>query len=318
MDRIDRILFVTGPPRSGTTIAARALNTHPVIFNHIDDHVHECWDLYYYRTRRGLVQDIRDGRIEADTARKRLMEHIIHDRHLVGVAPSSKTESFPDAPPPQRPGQEMIEADRKLRRQNIPLHDCPDDWRLCLKSPEISFVLPEMAALFPKASFVLVTRPVLEIAESMYRKGRTVKKVAVYQRRWHQEKHPDGTLQAPPGVPANWEVLWNGASDFKRCAIYAASYMKSLLDGLKTLNPGRYFVYNHTEFRSQPQTILREIAEFLQLPTTGFNTINALIDAQAPHIPEALSEEMSELEETLGIKQLEASLDEYCAGRRQA
>ena len=311
MDLFSRTVFVSGPPRSGTTFAARALNTHPAIFNYIDDHVHECWDLYYYRTRVGLIQDIRMGRTVKEEARTRLASHIFQGGRLHGVAPSAKTENSPPTPPPRRPGQPINEADQKLLRHSVAMEDLPDDWRLCLKSPEISFVLPEIAALFPKAVFVLVYRPVVEIAESMHRKGLTVKKVAVYQRRWHEEKRSDGTLQPPPGIPEAWQPLWNHVSDFKRCAIYAASYMKSLGEGLAKIDASRFFIYNHADFRRQPEKIIHMIAEFLKLPAAGFDGIGGLLDADAPEIPAGLEAEMSELEKELRIKDLETAIAGY-------
>lgn len=312
MDVFNRAVFVSGPPRSGTTIAARVLNTHPSIFNYIDDHVHECWALYYYRSRQGLVQEIRKGQVDKEEARKRLNARHIQDRRLLGIAPSPKTANMPEAPPPLRPGQPVNEADKKLQRHNVPLDNLPADWRLCLKSPELSFVLPEIAELFPEAIFVLVYRPVAEIAESMVRKGRTVKKMAVYQRRWQEEKNSDGSLRPPPGVPGKWQRLWNGVSDVKRCAIYAASYLESLINGLNTLDPSRYFVYNHTDFRAQPELILQALAAFLKLPASGFNGISGMLDAGAPHIPAELTAELSELEDTLGIKHLETSIKSRC------
>jgi hypothetical protein len=312
MDIFNRTVFVSGPPRSGTTIAARVLNTHPSIFNYIDDHVHECWALYYYRTRVGLVQDIRTGQMAKEEAWERLQAHLIQDHRLQGVAPSSKTKHMPDAPPPLRPGQPASEADKKLRRHSVGFDTLPANWRLCLKSPEISFVLPQMAELFPEAVFVLAYRPVVEIAESMVRKGRTVKKVAVYQRRWREEKNSAGSLAPPPGIPEKWQWLWNDVSDFKRCAIYAASYLESLVDGLNKLDPSRFFVYNHSNFRTQPEQILQAIAAFLKLPAAGFNGISGMLDAGAPHIPVELTAELSELEDTLKVKQLETSIKSHC------
>ena len=61
-DILNRLIFIGGSPRSGTTFAAQSLNHHPNIMTAIDDHVFECWRLFYYRTRVGLIQQIRDSR----------------------------------------------------------------------------------------------------------------------------------------------------------------------------------------------------------------------------------------------------------------
>jgi hypothetical protein len=38
---LDHIIFVDGPPRSGTTFAVKSLNLHPACVAAIDDHVFE-------------------------------------------------------------------------------------------------------------------------------------------------------------------------------------------------------------------------------------------------------------------------------------
>ena len=175
---LDRTIFAGGPPRSGTSFAAQSLNHHPLIAAAIDDHVFECWGLYHYRSRTGLVQRFRSGPVDAGEARMILKNHLFSDSRLLGAALSEKTKGF--APLSEknvffREGVRSV-LDENLERRIIPVAEFHSDWNLCLKSPEISFVLPELSVCFPKARFVLVYRPIFEIADSMYRLENRVKK----------------------------------------------------------------------------------------------------------------------------------------------
>ena len=92
---LDKIIFVGGPPRSGTTYAVKSLNLHPAFVAAIDDHVYECWGLYYNRDRTGLVQELRSRQLIPEEAQRILKEHLIVDDQLIGVASSEKTKGFP-------------------------------------------------------------------------------------------------------------------------------------------------------------------------------------------------------------------------------
>lgn len=304
-DIFDRTFFIGGPPRSGTTFAARYLNMHQAVVTAIDDHVFECWTLYYYRTRVGLVRDIRENRIDCQHSRQMLGQRLLTDGHLTGIASSGKVSAQPLEPPPARPGESPTEADSLIRRHRVPLDAMPETWRLCVKSPEISFVLHDMASIFPEAKFIVVHRPVAEIAESMYRKGNTVKKVAVFQRRWQDEIDANGKRIPPPGVPTEWMPLWDTVTDFQRCAIMAASYLKALTDDLPQMEKESFFVYSHADLRRHPGKILPALAEFMNIEPREFHPPDRVLNTQTPQIPEALTGELAALETVLNIGERE-------------
>lgn len=305
-DILNGLVLVGGPPRSGTTFAARSLNAHPHLVTAIDDHVYECWALYYYRTRVGLVQDIRtrSREITGEEVNRRLREHLVSGGGLAGIAPSVKTDGCPSASLPVRPDTHPIQADSALNRYFFPLDRFGEGWRLCLKSPEISYVLPQLAAFLPGAKFVLVYRPVVEIAESMYRKGLTVKKVSIFHKRWDSERDDAGVLVPPPGVPVEWFDLWRRVSDFQRCVIYAAAYLRAVVEGVKQLPVGRVFVYDHTHMRECPGEVFGELASFLGVEESGFRPAVEELKVKAPEISIELIDSLKEIEEALGLKEL--------------
>jgi hypothetical protein len=310
-----RIIFVGGPPRSGTTFAAKSLNMHPAFVAAIDDHVYECWGLYYNRDRVGLVQELRSRQLGPDEAQKALQGHLFAEGRLLGAAPSDKTAGYPRATnsPALFPGAVRSLKDRDLVRHEVPLAQFSRAWRLCLKSPEISFVLPQLARLFPEAKFVLVCRPLTEIAESMFRLGNRVRRFPVFQARWLGEKGDRGESLPPPGVPAEWNRLWQGASGFQRCVIYAASYLRALLEGMEALVPGRCFVYNHARLRNSPGPVFRGLARFLAVEATGFQAAGEQIQADLPPLQPELFEEYTALEMELGLQPLQQRFESLAA-----
>ncbi len=300
---LDRLLLVGGPPRSGTTFIARALNAHPRIVTAVDDHVHECWALYHYPTRRGLVHDLRHGCLERTEAVVRLRDHLFAGGHFAGVAPSAQTEGSPLAGPPEPPAL-AAPGSRTAVRHALALERFAADWYLCLKSPEISFVLPRLTELLPQARFVLVFRPVSEIAESMFRKGLTVRKIPVFQRRWEGERLDDGRLIPPPGVPEKWQTLWGEVTAFQRCVIYAASYLQAVIGGCAALSSERYFIYDHARLRARSEPILRGLASFLGVDDSGFRAAAAGIRSEVPALTGELSEEYERMRNKLELEAL--------------
>jgi hypothetical protein len=301
---LDRTIFVGGPPRSGTTFAAKSLNHHPGIVAAIDDHVYECWGLYYYRDRVGLVQDLRTRQLTPEQVKETLKNHLIVDNRLMGAAPSIKTAGCPQVAKIESPfpGSVRSVLDKDLGRHAIPLDQFSSDWRLCLKSPEISFVLPQLAGHFPGSRFVLVYRPVSEIAESMYRIGNMVKQFPVFHKRWLEEKDKSGELLPPPGVPAEWNKLWQKASDFQRCVIYASAYIRGMLEGVSQLSPDRYLIYNHAHLRNSPDEIYQQLAAFLNVDASGFQPAVTQLNTGIPSIHRKLAKEYSKIEAKLGLK----------------
>ena len=301
-DILNNLILVGGPPRSGTTFAARSLNLHPVIMTAIDDQVYESWGLYYYRTRTGLVQKLRNGGCGAVEIHQALKEHLFRNGCLVGIAPSEKTAGCPRSPLPLRPDTgATTRADLKLIRHSLPLSAFRDDWQLCLKSPEISYILPQLAAALPGARFVIVYRPLIEIAESMLRKGHTVKGFPVFHRRWRDETDDDGRPIPPPGVPQEWAGLWPAASDFQRCVINAASYMRALAAGLAALEDKRCFVYNHACMREKAAVLFQRLAEFLQVDAAGFQGALKALRHEPPGIAPELAAEYEAMEQKLEL-----------------
>jgi len=284
------MILAGGPPRSGTTFLAKCLNSHPNIVTAIDDHVYENWAIYYYRTRVGLVQKLRDGQVKLSDVAGLIQTSLITDEKLSGAAPSEKVASYPLTQPPVRPDGGSLAGDLKIKRHTIPLSYFKSDMSLCLKSPEISFVLPELAEALPNARFILVYRHVTEIAESMYRKGATVK-VPVYTKRWLNERDESVKLLAPPGVPEKWWDLWHEVSDFKRCLIYSVSYMDAMMARLSRLAVNRYFIYNHNDLKHSAKKIFKGIAQFLSVDETGFEEAIPWIREEKTTIPPDLMRE---------------------------
>ena len=147
---------------------------------------------------------------------KRICQHIIDylykNGFVLGVSSSGSVEDCREAR--QRPnpvlGNEIPNWQTsgagdhdQLGRRDVPYTRFKSDLRLCLKSPEISFFIKTLANAVPSAQFVLVFRPVIEIAESMYRKGFEWE-IPYYHRRWANEKDQSRHLVAPPGVPRDW------------------------------------------------------------------------------------------------------------------
>jgi hypothetical protein len=303
---LDRTIFVGGPPRSGTTFAAKSLNLHPAIVTAIDDHVYECWGLYYYRDRVGLVQDLRTRQLTPEEVKESLKNHLIVENRLIGAAPSVKTAGCPQVAKIESlfPGSVRSVLDKDLGRYTIPLEQFSNDWRLCLKSPEISFVLPQLASHFPASRFVLVYRPISEIAESMYRIGNMVKRFPVFHKRWFEEMNESGELIPPPGVPAEWNNHWQKASDFQRCVIYAAAYIHGMLEGVGHLSLDRYLIYNHAHLRNSPDKIHQRLADFLKIDASGFKPAVTQLKTGLPSIHPKLTEEYLEIEAELTLKMM--------------
>lgn len=301
---VKRIIFVGGPPRSGTTFAVKSLNLHPGFVAAIDDHVYECWGLYCYRDRVGLVQDLRTGQISPAEAQNALLNHLFADGRLVGAAPSGKTSAYPLAMKAGSPGFVRSLLDQDLLRHDIPLEKFSGAWRLCLKSPEISFVLPQLANHFPDAKIVLVYRPLIEIAESMFRIGNMVTRFPVFHKRWMLEKGNGGEWIPPPGVPAEWHGLWQSVSGFQRCVVYAASYLRGLLQGISEVAHDRYFIYNHASLRKSPGQIFQSLAKFLAVEASGFQIAEAQLRIESPLIPAQAKKEYAEIEREMALKQL--------------
>jgi hypothetical protein len=247
---------------------------------------------------------LRNGARGAVEIQQLLKEHLVRDGCLVGIAPSEKTADCPRSPLPVRPDSGATQADMKLIRHSVPLSAFRDDWQLCLKSPEISYVLPQLVAALTGVRIIIVYRPLIEIAESMYRKGGSVKNFPVFHRRWAGETAPDGRLVPPPGVPQKWAGLWPAASDFQRCIINAASYFHGLVKGLAAIARERFLVYSHARMRSNPAAVFHQLAEFLRVETAGFMGAMAVLRDDTPAIPPGLVPEYAEMEQVLDLKQL--------------
>ena len=309
-----RLIFAGGPPRSGTTLLAKLLNAHREIVTVIDNSVYENWALYNYRLRAGLVQQIREGTIrseESERAAHLIVSHVLHEGYLRGAAPGPGMKKYKAIPlAPQAIAQSGDSALTRLKRlikqklshtSRMPVrHLLPpgafENLRyFCLKSPEIVFVLPTLAALFPTAKFVLVYRSVEAIAESMYRKGNEWR-LPSYHRRWALEKTPNGTPLPPPGVPREWHPLWEKASAFQRCVIYASSYLRAMAETISALPAQSVFLYNHVRLCQSPASVLDALFAFLGLsPTYLANAFAPTIYNTQWDLPPALQDEYQEI-----------------------
>ncbi len=307
-----RLLLAGGPPRGGTTLLAKLLNAHRDIVTVIDNAMHENWALYNYRTRTGLVQKIRAGEIsghDAEKAADLLFSHITHRGYLRGVPAGPGMDgrkAVPLASQANQPAQtatrlkrfvkhKLLRRPLKQARYLLPLRDLPAITYFCLKSPEISFVLPPLAHIFPNARFVLVYRPAHAVAESMYRKGNTWT-IPSYHRRWARETTPEGRPILPPGVPAAWQSVWEQASDFQRCVMYAASYLKAIAESLPLLPAGSVFLYAHSRLCHSPERVLNSLFTFLGLSWERFEPAYApQIRDTHPELPPRLWQEYAEI-----------------------
>jgi hypothetical protein len=344
----DRLILAGGPPRSGTTLLARLLNAHPQIVTAVDTvGAHESWALYFYLWEVGLVQELRERALTSPAAQRYVLDRLVRDNALWGVAPSPKVTHYPKVgpsvrpdPPPDLPwykhppteSQPMPHPVRHMMRRVraflqpaappkktpaepkppsrycVPLDHMHDErWRLCLKSPEISFVLPMLADVFPAAQFVLVHRPVAEIAESMYRKAfewgwRS------YHKRWQHAVDANGRAIPPQGVPDLWQPLWQTATAFQRCVIYATSYTRAIALDVPQLGPERAFVYDHARLRTDPDDVLRPLAAFLAVNPDGFTVAQAMIRDQVPRLSGDLQAEYDAIQDAIDIARWETAI----------
>jgi hypothetical protein len=324
----DRLIVVGGPPRSGTTLMASILNRHSQCVTAIDNTVYESWSLYYYRLRTGLVQELRTKSMSPKQVQGYLLERLVRNGSLCGAAASKKLVSYPLAeapvfPSPEEFSQKTSEPMRqpsvrqrrwtrlwgtyirkrrakktRLVRHCIPLELFNQTYYLCLKSPEISFALPQLAESLPGAKFVIVYRPLIEIAESMYRKGLEWSPPS-YHRRWAQELDGHGRLAPPPGVPGEWDQLWRTVSDFQRCVLYAASYLRALALSLPKIPSTAVFVYDHQDLRKNPPLALRVLAGFLGIADDFRESIET-VQGEVPTIPLDFMKEYRAIESQIG------------------
>lgn len=323
---LDRLILAGGPPRSGTTLIAKLLNSNPNIVTAIDNNVYESWGLYHYQSRTGLIQLLRTGEMSSQQVKEYLLRYIVKNNEVWGIANSDKVASYPKVSFPKRPSaissdgvrieakrnflervgnvpkrlsNRIISRKKRPMRHRLPVDVFRDRFYLCLKSPEIVFVLVRLAKTLPQAKFVLVYRPVIEIAESMYRKGFEWK-LPSYHKRWSQELNEKGEMVAPPGVPQEWHELWKTVSDFQRCVIYATSYLRAMVKEIPEIPSRRVFVYDHTNLRKNPSEVLLLLSEFLGFSYDGFaNSIGRIRDDE-PIIINDLLAEYNEIDSMIG------------------
>ena len=303
------MILAGGPPRGGTTLLAKILNSHPNISVAMDNMVMENWGLYYFKTRVGLINQLREEKVNPEEARFFIERHLIKDNNFKGLAPSDKLNNYPLAPPPERPDLDKAPNDIHIKRHLVPLELVGEEFVLCLKSPEISFVLPQLSKVFTDARFILTFRPAIEIAESMFRKG--YEWGNSYHRRWIHELDPNGEPEAPPGVPEEWFGLWKKVSDFKKCVIYATSYLRAIGEGLAYLDENKAMLYDHLELCRYPDKVLNQISHFLHVSDEGFSNIKTEISDSKPKISLELQSEYDEIAEELRIKQVMDKLGEF-------
>lgn len=314
INRIDfagKLLFVGGPPRSGTTFLAQSLNLHPRVVTVIDDHVFECWGLYNYRSRRGLVDVLRKCEIEVSPqeAQQMLWSHLIKHDYFKGLAKYSKQGTHQPSPPSMLPYKlTPFPVISQKQIYQAPVKGIVKDFLLSLKSPEITYVLPELAKLFPKSRFLLVYRPLCDIAESMYRKGNAVKRFPVFFRRWQEEVDKNGTLIPPPGIPQEWYHFWPVVSDFQRCVINAAAYMQALVKGIKSVSKERFFLYEHTFLLSQPEYVFAQMEKFLELKTFDFSEAKKRLETNESFLEPGLINEFVEIVTLLRLESMMADV----------
>ena len=298
-----RMVFVGGPPRGGTTLAIRLLERHPDILGIIHDHVHEFWPLYYYGDRSGVVADLRHG-VASEAVRKTLYSGLIREGWLTGIADAPHTVFMPISPPPERPDGNSLPVDTERKLHALRVDQIPDRARLCIKSPEISHVLPQLSSAFSGARFVIVFRPLQEIAESMFRRGNRVKRVEIFHRRWRRDEaiHPENAI--PPGVPLEWESLWRDSDDFSRCVIYGASFLDALIKGVGALAPEICFVYDHAKMRRGPDRIMAALAHFLDIDPIGLVGVDEWVRRDSPPISSDLLRIYQGVSKSLGLESI--------------
>lgn len=316
---LDRLVLVGGPPRAGTTFLARTLNAHPALAVAIDNAVYESWALYRYRFRSGLIAELQQRELTAREARMTLADSLVRDGEVWGVAPSDSVEDCPLVPAPRRPAEPVVGGGRGLVgalrrmfrrivphrgdivRHRVPLHRFQDGrLRLCLKSPEVTLALPGLGRAFPDAQFLVVYRSALEIAESMFRKG--VEWPLAFQKRWANERDETGRRVPPPNVWPDWRPLWGDVTDFQRCLLVAASYLRVLArDAGELATSGRLFLYDHDELRTDAAAVLERLAGFLGVDAAGFQWGRERVRGDHPDVPSGMRAEYDALSDTLGL-----------------
>lgn len=222
----------------------------------IDNHVHECRCVYNYAERTGFVARLRaHGAVDGVAALARLRQELAPEG-ILRVAPSRKTIERMSHVGALAGVQRSLQ-DETLARHELPIHEWKPEWRLCLKSPEFTFVLPALASLLPHACIVLPVRSISRIAGSMHRMGEIVRRFPVYHARWRNETEP------PPGIPAPWKGDWISAGDMDRCILYALAYLVALAEGLGDLGHSQILVYDHDAMVRHPPAVLGSISSFL-------------------------------------------------------
>jgi hypothetical protein len=99
-----KLILAGGLPRSGTTLLAEILDSHPNIALAFDTGMsYECGGLYFFRWNTGLVQEMRTRQVSRIEAQRHLAEHLIKDSMLWGVKTSPKTRRFPRVGPSAPP-----------------------------------------------------------------------------------------------------------------------------------------------------------------------------------------------------------------------
>lgn len=144
----DRLILAGGPPRSGTTLLAKILNTHDHIVTAIDKLMYESWALYYYRTRKGLCARLRSEDLDVVQIGQHIIDYFYEGGFVLGIAPSRSVEDCGEArqrpnpvlgnrfPPWQTGGATQHDP---LGRRDVPYTRFRSELWLCLKSWEISF-----------------------------------------------------------------------------------------------------------------------------------------------------------------------------------
>ena len=282
-----RVILTTGPPRSGTTVTARALGWHPRVLLAADDGVLEPHALYDYRERTGVVADLRASRITPSRARAALRERLFDADHLAAVPP-------------------------------VPLGPLADDTLLALKSPEASFVLPALAEALPGARFVVIHRGAAAPAASMLRMGANVRQLKVFAARWRTELDGTGRAIPPPGVPDAWHALWRDGGDAVRCVLNAAAYLTALADGIPRLPAERTFVLDHRRLIADPRGAFAALARFLGIDDAGFARGVAGVAPRVEPVPEQVLATRDELAPLIGLAGAEEFLTAASARSREA
>jgi hypothetical protein len=282
-----RVVLATGPPRSGTTVTARALGWHPRVLLAADDNVLEPHALYNYRARSGVVADLRDSRITPSGAKAALRDRLFDAGHLAAATP-------------------------------VALGALPADTLLALKSPEASFVLPALAAALPGTRFVVIHRGAAAPAASMLRKGAKVRRVKVFAARWRTELDEAGRAIPPPGIPDAWHVLWRDGGDAVRCVLSAAAYLTALADGIPKLPTERTFVLDHRRLIADPHGVFAALARFLGIDAAGFARGVAEIAPRVEPVPEQVLATRDELAPLIGLAAAEEFLAAAAARSREA